>query len=81
MAYEIKRRANPKVTISILENPSASVDHIITKNATTDGFAFCGNAGRLQRIPLLTEAIDNYLSKKWKNELYIYWRRHIQPFA
>lgn len=63
MAYEIKRRANPKVTISILENPSASVDHIITKNDTTDGFAFCGNAGRLQRIPLLTEAIDNYLSK------------------
>lgn len=63
MAYEIKRRANPKVTISILENPSASVDHIDTKDDPTDGFAFCGNAGRLQRIPLLTEAIDNYLSK------------------
>ena len=37
-----------------------SFDDVVLPEKKRLGFAFCGNAGRLQRIPLLIQAIDQY---------------------
>jgi len=44
--------------VIILENPSGC--YFSEKVAKPNGFVFCGNMGRLQRIPLLVEAIQRY---------------------
>lgn len=61
MAGEIKNRSRTSAPIQVLANPSVAFDGI---NSTDKqfGFSFCGNAGRLQRIPLLIEAIKKYSS-------------------
>lgn len=60
MAYEIKKRSNTDADIYVLPNPAVSFDGIDTSSSKLDGFTFCGNAGRLQRIPLLLAAIAEY---------------------
>lgn len=63
MAEEIKQRSGTRSNIEILSNPSVSFDNITIPALKQRGFTFCGNAGRLQRIPLLIEAIDQYHSE------------------
>lgn len=46
--------------IYLLENPSV---HLVTESTQQriKGFLYCGNAGRLQRIPLLLDSIRQYI--------------------
>lgn len=60
MAQEIKHRSGTLAPVRILSNPSVSFDGVVLPESKRLGFAFCGNAGRLQRIPLLVEAIEQY---------------------
>lgn len=46
--------------IELLENPSVLTDAPISVIKKKQ-FVFCGNAGRLQRIPLLISSIENYI--------------------
>lgn len=60
MASEIRSRSGTAVPIHVLDNPAVSFDGIDTTKQKTAGFSFCGNAGRLQRIPLMLDAIETY---------------------
>lgn len=62
MAEYIRKRSSTSAPIHVLENPAVSFESIELREAKLPGFSFCGNAGRLQRIPLLISAIDKYLS-------------------
>lgn len=59
MKIEILSRINIQKEISIIENPSIpfNIDISLEKKK---GFSFTGNIGRLQRIPLLINAITEY---------------------
>lgn len=61
MASEIDNRLKIKINKCIIENPSVEINEsvIIEKKK---GFSFTGNHGRLQRIPLLIDAIRKYLN-------------------
>lgn len=64
MAQEIHRRSGVKQAgIAILQNPSVDFDGLVVAKKKKRGFVFCGNAGRLQRIPLLTDTIEYYLQQ------------------
>lgn len=60
MKQEIENRSATKSPIYIVSNPSISFDNITMPITKKQGFSFCGNVGRLQRIPLLIEAITSY---------------------
>lgn len=60
MADEILSRSGVSTRIHIFPNPSIHFDEEVLPASKTIGFSFCGNAGRLQRIPLLIESIDKY---------------------
>ena len=66
MADEIRSRSGTNVPIHLLDNPSISFDEIDMTKPKIAGFAFCGNAGRLQRIPLMLDAIENYFEQGGK---------------
>jgi glycosyltransferase involved in cell wall biosynthesis len=59
MKIEILNRINIQKEITIIENPSIpfNIDISLEKKK---GFSFTGNIGRLQRIPLLINAITEY---------------------
>jgi glycosyltransferase involved in cell wall biosynthesis len=63
MATEIRSRSGSAVPTHVLDNPSVSFDGIDTDKPKIVGFSFCGNAGRLQRIPLMLEAIETYFER------------------
>ena len=60
MAEEIHKRSLTKTEIVILPNPAVSFEDVVLPQTKTKGFTFCGNAGRLQHIPLLIQAIEKY---------------------
>ena len=68
MSEYIKNRSNTKSSIFKVDNPAISFDHIDLSKVKKSGFSFCGNAGRLQRIPLLLESIDKYFEQGGKLE-------------
>ena len=57
MKEEILNRTNIQKEIAIIENPSIPFNINISLEKKK-GFSFTGNIGRLQRIPLLINAID-----------------------
>ena len=59
MKTEILNRMNTQKEIAIIENPSIpfNIDISLEKKK---GFSFTGNIGRLQRVPLLINAITEY---------------------
>ncbi len=61
MAEEIRKRSRTKVPVYVVNNPAVSFDEVISRTDRVPGMSFCGNAGRLQRIPLLVDAITRYL--------------------
>lgn len=63
MATEIRSRSRTTVPVHVLDNPAVSFDGIDTIKPKIAGFSFCGNAGRLQRIPLMLEAIETYFEQ------------------
>ncbi|MDN3639975.1 hypothetical protein QWY82_14325 [Simiduia curdlanivorans] len=60
MVQEITSRSSTKSPVIVLQNPAVAFDSVTLPDAKKNGFTFCGNAGRLQRIPLLAEAISHY---------------------
>lgn len=58
----IKERSKTLKPIHILDNPAFDVNPIPMAERTED-IVFCGNAGRLQRIPLILQAIETYLKQ------------------
>jgi len=61
MAAEIRRRSDTARPIHVVSNPAVSFEHVSQHAEKIKGFSFCGNLGRLQRIPLLLDAITRYL--------------------
>lgn len=61
MAEHIRFRSGTGVPIEVLDNPAVSFDGIAVRKDRIAGFSFCGNAGRLQRVPLLINAIKSYI--------------------
>ena len=66
MEKEIRFRSRTNAPIHIINNPAISFDDIDITKAKTAGFTFCGNAGRLQRIPLILSAIEAYYNQGGK---------------
>ena len=60
MMEYIRERSGASTRICIIDNPGFYVEPVSTDKRTGD-IIFCGNAGRLQRIPLLIGVIDEYL--------------------
>ncbi|MGI2168924.1 glycosyltransferase [Shewanella sp. MF05960] len=60
MATQITKRSSTVSPIKLLVNPSVSFEHVVVPSIKKTGFTFCGNAGRLQRMPLLIQAIKQY---------------------
>ena len=61
MKTVILRRTNCRAKVKILSNPSVDFTEVKVQKKPIHGFSFCGNIGRLQRIPLVIEAIKKYL--------------------
>lgn len=64
MSIYVTNRAklkNSNSKILLLENPTVQAGIGNDVKNKKDGFIYCGNAGRLQRIPLLLEAIELYI--------------------
>lgn len=61
MVSEIKKRSDFSKKIDVINNPSIAIKDSHIAGKKQKGFAFCGNAGRLQRIPLLLDAITSYI--------------------
>tara|TARA_R110001599_G_scaffold62946_2_gene175253 strand:+ start:139 stop:1296 length:1158 start_codon:yes stop_codon:yes gene_type:complete len=59
MKQFIEQRSGTKVPLYLLDNPSFHVS-LAEGSEKTSGVVFCGNAGRLQRIPMLLAAIQSY---------------------
>lgn len=56
----LKRASVAKTDVELLENPAIQ----IADNSTPlkrEGVVFCGNAGRLQRIPMVVDSIEKYI--------------------
>lgn len=65
MKVYIQQRSNTSSPILLLDNPSFPVTPVSVEERTKD-IVYCGNAGRLQRIPLLMSAIRAYLQQGGK---------------
>ncbi len=61
MANEIRRRSGVSSQIHVVTNPAVSYDLVNRPREKISGVAFCGNAGRLQRISLVLEGVSKYL--------------------
>ena len=68
MQFYITQRTGQQLNIKLLSNPAVQ-DSNQTANTSLErikGFVYCGNAGRLQRIPLLLESIKRYIQEGGK---------------
>ena len=65
MKSYIQQRSDTTSPIFLLDNPSFKITPIPMEERTKD-VIFCGNAGRLQLIPLLTAAIEGYIKNGGK---------------
>ncbi len=63
MAHEISKRSSTNIPIYILNNPAISFKEVELIKKKQAGFSFCGNVGRMQRIPILLNAIETYFKK------------------
>ena len=63
MAAEIRSRSETIVSMHMLSNPAVSFEGIDMSKPKIEGFSFCGNAGRLQRVPLILNAIETYFER------------------
>lgn len=61
MAVHLKNRSIKVKPVHVIQNPAISFDGVNRTLPINKGFSFCGNAGRLQRIPLLINSIEEYL--------------------
>lgn len=61
MAETVAQRSGRRDGVVLLDNPGVVTSDPVLPVTQRDGLVFCGNAGRLQRIPLLLAAIERYL--------------------
>lgn len=66
MAKVIVQRSKTTAPIHILNNPAVSFEGVDHTKLKDPGFSFCGNIGRMQRVPLLLSAIQDYYDKGGK---------------
>jgi glycosyltransferase involved in cell wall biosynthesis len=60
----IAKRVGKNIPIMLLTNPSVQDEQGSSDfQERVKGFVYCGNAGRLQRIPLLLEAVEQYINE------------------
>lgn len=85
MAYEISKRSPTTVPIHILNNPAITVYELNLKKTKQDGFSFCGNVGRMQRIPILLKSIETYFKRGGKLKFtfagYGLYEKKLQKFS
>ena len=60
MKIYIEKRSSTKRPIFVIQNPGGAIEHV--ENREHD-VIFCGNAGRLNHISLILEAINKYLEQ------------------
>ena len=65
MKVYIRQRSDTSSPVLLLDNPSFPVTPMPAEERSKD-IVYCGNAGRLQRIPLLMSAIRAYLQQGGK---------------
>lgn len=65
MKSYIHKKSGTSSTIHLLSNPSVQGQQIADDSnpKRIKGFVYCGNAGRLQRIPLLLVSIERYINE------------------
>lgn len=63
MKQYIEKRIEVTPPVFLINNPSVQSAEVSQNIEREKGFVYCGNAGRLQRIPLLIEAIKSYLNQ------------------
>ncbi len=63
MRSELISRSKVKTKILIIQNPAIPFSTNTSLVKKKNGFSFTGNLGRLQKIPLLAEAIKEYITK------------------
>ena len=66
MANYLRRVSKTTAPIHLIANPSFEISDEIRNTRKTKDFVFCGNAGRVQQIPVLIEAIENYIREGGK---------------
>lgn len=66
MEYQIRKRSDTKKKIIIIENPSCKFELKNFNSKKKRGFTFIGNLGRMQRIPLICDAINHYCNSGGK---------------
>ena len=67
MQSYISKRTAKNLNIKLLPNPSVQDSKQVNSDIERiKGFVFCGNAGRLQRIPLLINSIKRYIQEDGK---------------
>ncbi|MGB0732986.1 MAG: glycosyltransferase [Pontibacterium sp.] len=68
MKEVMQKRMGVEKAVLLIDNPSISFDQVVLPKVRKAGFTFCGNAGRLQRMPLLIEAIEAFINAGGKAE-------------
>ncbi|WP_296194380.1 MULTISPECIES: hypothetical protein [unclassified Psychrobacter] len=68
MQSYITKRTGKQLNIKLLSNPAVQDSNQAhnTNLERINGFVYCGNAGRLQRIPLLLDSIKRYIQEGGK---------------
>lgn len=68
MQSYITKRAGKQLNVKLLSNPAVQDSNQTAKTSLEriKGFVYCGNAGRLQRIPLLLDSIKRYIQEDGK---------------
>lgn len=61
MADYLRRISGTKAPIYLVANPSFTMPDDIRNIIKNKDFVFCGNAGRVQQIPILLKAIETYI--------------------
>lgn len=64
MADYIRKVSNTEAPIHLIVNPSFEIPDEIQNTPKTKDIVFCGNAGRVQQIPVLLEAIERYIIER-----------------
>ncbi|WP_127347777.1 glycosyltransferase [Pseudidiomarina mangrovi] len=62
MAQYIRKVSRTKAPVHLVANPSFEMPEEIRNTPKTKDFVFCGNAGRVQQIPVLLDAIESYIN-------------------
>lgn len=61
MAEHLQKVSKSTAPIHLIANPAFDVPDDIVEIPKTKDFVFCGNAGRVQQIPVLLAAIEQYI--------------------